>query len=214
MTVLLHPAAPSPSCAGDEPAALLALADADLDALGDRLHDGVLQALVVARYACDAVGRGADPALARDAVQQALVALRREVWHLRPRGELGLPAALADLSAQLEAADRPGLLLDVDPAVAALLAPAGVAAAYRLVQALAGERPLTVHLSRDGDRAVLALGAGLADVDADPAAWRLRARALGGELRTGPARTPAGLARTPAAPDRTLLLLPIPEDHP
>ena len=177
-------------------AALLTAADDDLDALGDRLHDGVLQALVVARYACDATIRGADPSLAHDAVQQALVMLRREVWLLRPRGAGDLAGALADLSAQLAGAGRAGLDLDLDTAAADAVPPATAATAYRLVQALAGDRPLRVHLSRDGDVVLLTLGAGLPE----PAPWHLRIRSLGGDLRVGP--------------DRTTLLLPIPEDHP
>lgn len=160
------------------PAGLLAAADDDLDAVADRLHDGALQALVFARYACDAVARGADPALARDAVQEALVALRGEVWQLRPRGGQGsvgaLAEALADLSAQLVSAGGAGLRLRL---AAVRLAPAAAAAAYRLVQELARPRtgPLDVRLSADG----------VLDVDApltDPTAWLLRAAALGGGL--------------------------------
>lgn len=184
MTALLSPPALS--------AGLLAGADADLDALADRLHDGVLQALVVARYACDAVTRGADPALARDAVQDALVALRREVWLLRPRAEDGLAAALADLSAQLVAAGRPGLALDLDPAAAAALSPARAALAYRLVQAVVADDLLAVRLT-----------AGALVLDAclpDSSTWSLRARALGAELRVTEAHTQ--------------LLLPTDEDHP
>jgi len=177
------------SCGG----ALLAAADADLDALADRLHDGALQSLVAARYACDAVTRGADPVLARDAVQQALVTLRREVWLLRPRTEQGLPSALADLAAQLVSAGRAGLRLQVDPAVR--MPPACVAAAYRLVQDLLGQTPLNLCLSTDGARVALALDAPLPD----PRAWTLRADALGGELV--------------ATATTTLLLLPTVGDH-
>ena len=78
----------------DLPCAVLSLAEAEADAAADALHDGALQALVVARYAADAAVRGADPAAARDAVQHALVALRRAVWLLRPRGDRGLLEAL------------------------------------------------------------------------------------------------------------------------
>lgn len=177
----------------DRDMALLGAADADLDALADRLHDGVLQALVAARYACDAVTRGADPVPARNAVQDALVALRREVWLLRPRGRHGLPAALEALSAQRVSAGQPGLRLQLDPAVS--LPPAYAAAAYRLVQDLAGDRVLVVRLTAHGSRAALHLDAPLAD----PGAWALRADALGGELT--------------AAAATTLLLLPTGEDH-
>ncbi len=173
--------------------ALLAAAEQDLDRLADRLHDGALQALVVARYACDAVARGADPALARDAVQDALVALRREVWLLRPRGDEGLMTALLDLCAQLVAAGKPGLRLHADPAVD--VASPAVAAAYRLVQAVAGDTLLDVRLTVDGDRVALVLDAPVPD----PATWALRARAVGAELVAGPTST--------------LLLLPTDEDH-
>ncbi len=80
---------------------MLALAEADADAAADGLHDGALQALVVARYAADAAVRGGDPAAARDAVQEALVALRRAVWLLRPRGAQGLLEALRQLAAHV-----------------------------------------------------------------------------------------------------------------
>ena len=171
---------------------LLTAADADLDALADRLHDGALQALVAARYACDAVTRGADPELARDAVQEALVALRHEVWLLRPRAEQGLPSALSELAAHLAAAGRAGLGLQVDPAVR--MPPACVAAAYRLVQDLVGATRLDLRLSTDGALAALELDAPLPD----PTAWTLRADTLGGELV--------------ATATRTLLLLPTAED--
>lgn len=175
---------------GSRDAALLAAAESDLDALGDRLHDGALQALVVARYACDAVARGADPDAARDAVQAALVALRRELWLLRPRGADDLVAALVALSDQLVAAGGPGLRLHADPAVR--LAPAGAAAAYRLVQSVAGDGLLVVRLTCDG---ALHLDAPVSD----PATWSLRAAAVGAELHAGATST--------------LLQLPIEEDH-
>ena len=85
----------------DLPSAVLALAEAEAAATADALHDGALQALVVARYAADAAVRGGDPAAARDAVQQALVALRRAVWQLRPRGDQGLVTALEQLAVQI-----------------------------------------------------------------------------------------------------------------
>ena len=173
--------------------ALLTAAEQDLDRLADRLHDGALQALVVARYACDAVARGADPALARDAVQDALVALRREVWLLRPRGDEGLMAALFDLCAQLVAAGNPGLRLHADPAVD--VASTAVAAAYRLVQAVASDALLDVRLTAAGGRVALTLDAPVPD----PETWALRAQAVGAELVVGPTST--------------LLLLPTDEDH-
>jgi len=170
-------------------AALLAAADADLDALGDRLHDGALQALAGARYACDAVARGADPALARDAVQRALVLLRRELWLLRPRGGDGLAAALSELSQQLVAAGRPGLRVQVDPAVRLL--PLGAVTAYRMVQTVAGLGPLEVALSGDG---TLRLDTPVAEPDT----WALRAAAVGAELHV--------------TATSTLLMLPIAKD--
>ena len=181
-------------------AALLAAAYADLDTLGDRLHDGALQELTGARYACDAVARGADPAVARDAVQHALVSLRRELWLLRPRGEHGLAAALSELSEQLEAAGRPGLRLQADPVGA--LPPASAVMAYRLVQAVigqtgqtgqTGQARLDVRLSRAG---ALHLDA---PVD-DRATWSLRAAAVGAELHV--------------TAISTLLQLPIAKDSP
>ena len=155
----------------DDALALLAAADLDADALADAVHDGALQALVVARYAADAAVRGGDPAVARDAVQDALVALRRVVWLLRPRGADDLPAALADLSTRLDAP----LVLDLDADVAAALAPAARGIAYRFVQA-AG--PGAVSLVRDGDDALLAVDGEVAD----PAGWSARARAVGGRF--------------------------------
>ena len=171
----------------DLAAALLRLADADADALADRLHDGVLQMLVVARYAADATVRGADPVLARDAVQDALVALRRAVWLLRPRATAGLSAALADLSAQRVAAGLPELCLALDPAATAGLDDAAAGLAYRLVQAVveqAGGQPVQVRLSHAGDLAALEVDGALPDL----AGWSLRARAVGGELVVGSGR--------------------------
>jgi signal transduction histidine kinase len=164
------------ACVDDDTLALLAASELDADALADGLHDGVLQALVVARYAADAAVRGGDPAPARDAVQDALVALRRAVWLLRPRGADDLPAALADLSSRL---DTP-LVLDVDVCTAGALAPAARAVAYRFVQAA---RPAAVSLTREAGEAVLSVDGQVAD----PTGWAARARAVGGRL-DGPTR--------------------------
>jgi signal transduction histidine kinase len=169
---------PGPDAA-DDAVLLLAAADRDADALADAFHDGALQALVVARYAADAAVRGGDPAVARDAVQDALVALRRAVWLLRPRGADDLPTALADLSTRL---DVP-LVLALDADVAAALAPAARAAAYRFVQAAAGAGAGSVSLVRQGGEAVLTVDGEVAD----PAGWSARARALGGRFEA-PAR--------------------------
>lgn len=163
------------------PGDLLALADADLDALADRLHDGPLQALVAARYACDASVRGAaDPAQARAAVQDALVALRREMWLLRPRGAGGLSDALVALSGQRVSAGLPGLSVRLDTGVAAAMSPAASAAVYRLVQAVSRNvsTVLPVRLARCCAGVALDVGGPLDTVDG----WSVRARALGGEL--------------------------------
>ena len=187
--------------APDVALALLAAADADADAFADRLHDGALQALVVARYATDAAVRGGDPALARDAVQEALVALRRAVWMLRPRGAEDLPDALGELAKRRVAAGLPPLELDLDPGAAARLAPAARASAYRFVQAVTadstGEVAAAVRLVAEDSYALLTVtGAG---VD-DPAAWAARAAALDGRLDR--AEDPACL-RLPLTPTRS-----------
>ncbi len=160
--------------------ALLADADAERDALADALHDGPVQVLVAARYACDAALRGGDAGLARDAVQEAVVALRRTMWQLRPRTS-SLPEALAALSDRLVEAGGAALALDVD-AAADLPAPAR-ALAYRLVQALALTGPLRVTAATAPDGVVLTLrGAPLPDPDR----WGRRCRLLGASLVPGP----------------------------
>ena len=170
----------SPCC--PDAAALLAAADAHADALADRLHDGALQALVVARYAADAAVRGADAALTRDAVQDALVALRRAVWLIRPRGEDGLVTALAQLCAQRVAGGAPPLALVVDEAAADALPPTARAVAYRFVQASSGD---AVEIAHDGTDVVVSVPG----VVADRAGWAARARALGGRLEADGATT-------------------------
>ena len=191
-------AAPVPDVrpATDDALALLAAADHDADALAGRLHDGALQALVVARYAADAAVRGGDAALARDAVQEALVALRRAVWLVRPRGSDGLAAALVELSAQRVAAGAPPLELHVDEDAADALAPVARAAAYRFVQA-AADAPGAVEVARAGaDVAVSVPGA----VD-DAAGWAARARVLGGCLHADGATTRLLLPVTDPIPE-------------
>lgn len=172
--------------ADDLPAVLLRLADSDSDALADRLHDGAMQALVAARYAADAVLRGADPALVRDAVQDALVTLRREVWLLRQRCASGLADALTDLARQRTAAGQPALELAVDAGTATGPGAAAAGLAYRLVQEVLREAAQPVHLtlSKAGDRVALDLDACPSDVEV----WSLRARAVGADLVVGPAR--------------------------
>lgn len=166
----------------DLSSAVLSLAEAEADAAADALHDGALQALVVARYAADAAVRGGDPAVTRDAVQHALVALRRAVWLLRPRGEQGLLEALQQLAVQVVDSGAAAVTLDLDDVVADALdddlAPAAATAAYRLVQRAAGDAPLTVRIRRTATGLRIALDVPLAD----PAGEALRARAVGGAL--------------------------------
>jgi signal transduction histidine kinase len=163
--------------------------EADREALADALHDGPVQSLVVARYAADAAARGGDAGLARDALQSALVELRRFLWHVRPRGSAGFVEALDQLSAQLTEAGSPalGLVGDVE-AAAALRGAAGVTA-YRLVQAVArpGAPAVRVALRRESGRLVLDVEGGAAL--SNPEAWARRAQALGGELQTSTGRT-------------------------
>lgn len=171
-------ALPRPRASADDlAAALLQAAEADAAARADDLHDGALQALVVARYAADLAVRGGDPAVTREAVQEALVALRRAVWQLRPRGEDGLAAALADLSAQRTGAGLPALELDLAPD-ADRLAPAAAGLAYRVVQASGATR---VEARADGGELRLALVDGVL-----LPGWALRAEALGGRAEPGP----------------------------
>ena len=188
---------PEGRAATDLPSAVLSLAEAEADAAADALHDGALQALVVARYAADAAVRGGDAAAARDAVQEALVALRRAVWLLRPRGSKGLLEALQQLATQVVDAGCAPVVLDVDDDAAAVLdtelTPAAATVAYRLVQRAAGDvprhRPRPTHLQRPALRA-------------RRAAARSRRRGAARPRRgRGPARDPRRrLAPPPAVP--------------
>lgn len=177
---------------------LVSDAEADRDALADALHDGPVQALVVARYAADAAVRAGDPsgsvALVRDSVQDALVEVRRTLWQLRPRATDDLPGALAELSVRLAEAGAPALELDLADVS---LPPAVAATAYRLVQALAttATAPLRVRSLSTGDGpAIEVQGCGLDD--AARARWSRRAEAVGGVLQTGTGRVRL-LAPTP-----------------
>jgi hypothetical protein len=183
---------PGRSAASDAAADLVAAADAEADAAADLLHDGPVQALVVAHYAAEAAARGGDPVLAREAVQAALVELRRSLWHLRPRGpgDGGLPGALGLLSARLEEAGRPPLGFVLDELLAAALPGAVVSTAYRLVQVVAlpeGADPVRVALRREGSTIVLDVEGGAPLPDPDR--WANKARALGGTLVAGEGRT-------------------------
>ncbi|MDT7537543.1 MAG: hypothetical protein QOI82_1128 [Actinomycetota bacterium] len=182
----------------DTAADLVAAADGEADAAADMLHDGPVQALVVAHYAAEAATRGGDPRAAREAVQAALVELRRSLWHLRPRGgEGGLPAALNLLSARLEEAGRPPLGFVLDELVAAALPSPVASTAYRLVQAVAlpdNAEPVRVALRREGATVVLDLEGGAPLPDQDR--WACKARALGGSLTSTGARTRLALPLT------------------
>ena len=174
------------------PSVLLAGADADADAVADDLHDGPVQELVYARFAADAAARGGDVAAARDAVQVALQSLRRALWMLRPRGATdgGLAGVLPQLSQRLADADRPGLLLDLDPEASDALPAAAASVAYRLVQVYArtSEEPVAVALDRtsgpDGAAVLLRLAGG--GPLPSPERWTARARAVGAALSNDP----------------------------
>ncbi len=181
LTTAVAPASLPDAAASQQALALLALADADATALGDAMHDDVLQALVVARYATESVARGADPELAREAVQHALVTLRRTVWLLRPRGSDGLGAALSELAAQHAAAGRVPPTLTLDAEAADLVGPlAGTV--YRFVQSVDDGTGARVVVRRDAESLVVHVDGCPADV----AGWRARAAAHGGRLTTGP----------------------------
>ena len=181
---------------------LMDAAEADRDDFADALHDGAVQSLVVARYAADAAVRGGDAVLARDAVQQGLVELRRVLWHLRPRGGNGLVEGLQQLSLQLMEADDRGLSLVGDLKAGALLRGTRATLAFRLVQAVA--RPegdaVRVAVRRDGDEIVLDIDGGTPLPS--PERWARRAQALGGDLSA-----PAGRLRLvlPLTDPRTAL---------
>ena len=152
--------------------------------LADALHDGPVQALVAARWAADAAVRGGSPLPVRDAVQGALVDVRRALWHLRPRGSAGLGPALLALAERVGEAGGPvpvvlgadGAAGDVDGTPAAT--------AYRLVQAVAqpGCVPARICLERSQGHLVVQLSGGCALAHHDR--WTERARALGGDLTT------------------------------
>jgi signal transduction histidine kinase len=156
--------------------------EAERDELADALHDGPVQALVVARYACDAAVRGGDTTVARDAVQGALVELRRFLWHLRPRGAGGLMGALDQLSAQLvEAGGAPVGVLGDATAATALRGPAAVTA-YRLVQAVARPDAGAVRVTLRTDGRTLRMDVEGGAALPSPDRWLRRVQAHGGDL--------------------------------
>jgi hypothetical protein len=191
---------PDSSVPHGDSAALLDAAESEADLLADRLHDGVLQSLVVARYASDAAVRGADPADAREAVQEALVALRHLVWQLRPRGSRKFPEAVAALSVQRTSVG--GAPLDVvvtSPDADSGLCGSGRALAYRLVQAaVADPGPVRVAVQTEGRYVIVSVTGSQAGRALPPALWDARARALGGRFEA-----PEPGSRT------TRLLLPV-----
>ena len=181
------------SCGGAAPCDALDAVEHDRGRIADRLHDVALQDLLVARLAADAAVRGAPAEAARDAVQHALVGLRRLLWHVRPRQEQDLAAALTALSDRLvEAGGLPLAVLGVLPPAG--LDPVVGTTAFRVVQAVAfdaapGDRAVTVALRPDPSTP----GALVLDVDggaelSEPDRWRTRLRAHGGDLVRIPGR--------------------------
>lgn len=127
-------------------AAQFLLADeADRAQLAAGLHDGLVQALVAARYLIDlAVQPDAQSAAsasllrnAREAVRDALAEARHLLGWLRPRSGSNVPVVpeLESMVAR-EAARNPAMrvLLDIDPSADIPVPPVVAAAAYRLVQ--------------------------------------------------------------------------------
>lgn len=169
-------------------ASLLQHLEDDRTLLADALHDGPMQDLVAARFTADLATRTGDATAVREAVQEALVALRRRVWQLRPRGHDGLAAALDALSASLVESGGAALVLDLD-AGADVLGPVPARVAYRVVQAVAtgtaSAPSLTVRLRREaapGGRENVALTVEGASSLADATRWRRAAQELGGDL--------------------------------
>ena len=162
---------------------------------------------MAARYATDMAVRAGADGLSRDAVQEALVGLRRLMWQLRPRGGDGLADALVRLSLQLTERGLPALRLHIDPS-ADVLSPDTRVAAYRLVQAVVADgspvarEPVTVRLVRQaapGSREVLALSVDGCPPLRDPARWRRTVAALGGDLLSCPGRLRLALPVPPGA---------------
>ena len=165
---------------------LLDDAEADRDEIADRLHDGPVQSLMVARYAADAAVGSSDPERVREAVQQAVVEVRRMIWQLRPRGESSLVEALGELSAKLVEAGGAALALEGE-ADADLTGAAGVTA-YRLVQAVAQPEGGPVHVSVHREPQVVVTDVEGGSPLPSPERWARRAAALGGDLSSGAGR--------------------------
>lgn len=174
-------------------ALLLADAEAERDDLADALHDGPIQELVAARWAADAAAHSGDVTHVRQAVQTALVALRRTMWQLRPRGAEGLLGALDALSTRLVETGGQPLQLQVAPD-ADVLSPAAAVVVYRLVQSATSTSdtpdvgPVTVDLRRvtaAGGLEVVVLTVDGGRALRDAGRWRRTAAALGGDLLAG-----------------------------
>ena len=154
--------------------------EAGLEGLADALHDGALQSALVARYAADVALRGGDGGevvLARDAVQQSVLELRRRIWQIRPRGGAGLGDALRQLSERLVEAGEPALCLELADD-SDLTGRAGVLA-YRFVQGAARVTPaLTVRVGSAGPEVSVEI-----DAPVPGASWDRKAAALGGRLQ-------------------------------
>ncbi|MDQ6649711.1 MAG: histidine kinase, partial [Actinomycetota bacterium] len=181
--------APSAGDATDTTALLLQL-ERELDRVAEEIHEGPAQALAAARFAADAAAlRGADVTAVREAVQDALAAVRRAVWELRtPAVSSGLGEALAGLSERMD--DGPGLTLQGRPADLASLSlvPSVVAtSAYRLVQAALRAATSPVRIGVAAGVGVVELtvrGHGLTATDR--AEWALRLSAVGAHLVAEP----------------------------
>ena len=119
--------------------------EADRAQLAEGLHDGLVQALVAARYLIDlALQPGAEnspvaPVLddAREAVRDALAEARHLLGWLRPRSGNNVPVVSELESVVRREADRSpaaSVVLSVDPSADIPVPPVVAAAAYRLVQ--------------------------------------------------------------------------------
>ncbi|MGZ4617962.1 MAG: histidine kinase [Frankiaceae bacterium] len=119
--------------------------EADRAQLAEGLHDGLVQALVAARYLIDlALQPGAEnspvaPVLddAREAVRDALAEARHLLGWLRPRPGNNVPVVSEVESVVRREADRSpaaSVVLSVDPSADIPVPPVVAAAAYRLVQ--------------------------------------------------------------------------------
>lgn len=203
----VDPASPAPAAGVPTAAALLTDAETDRATLADALHDGPVQELVAARWVADAALHTGDVLAVRDAVQTALVALRRTLSHLRPRGEDGLVDALEVLSGRLVEGGGEPLHLRLDP-TADVLPPAAAVAVYRLVQSVATDLVgvVTVGLHRQdapGGQHVVVVTVDGGTALPDAGRWRRTAAALGGDLLVGRGRLRLTLPAAAAAGHRT-----------